>query len=336
MVGLVSAFLTIPDIVGNYLTKQQDIELAKEKTEGVRLGNLDSKQDQEFKIVHSTLAQQGSERVFILRYLAATLDDEAARSWAQGEVTRLDTLVTQQEELNKARRKLEEKQKELERRVHEGTTNNVKLEKELRVLKERLVTKDAEVAKLREKAGIRINPTNSIQQSPEQEDFQLTPSFSLSDLTSSELGERLAILNNPSGEVIRNLYVLSSNVLEPLREEFGEQLSIKSAYRSQELERALKNRPSGWVSRSLHTIGQAVDVEVEGVPNRKVACWVMNNLDFDRVMLENYDNSKGPFSGWVHVSFQVNRENRREILSYAMDPITKRYVYEQGIDCTDV
>ena len=41
MVGLVSVFFTVPEIVGNYLTKQQEISLAKEQTEAIRLENLE-------------------------------------------------------------------------------------------------------------------------------------------------------------------------------------------------------------------------------------------------------------------------------------------------------
>ena len=89
MVGVISIFFTVPEIIGDYLTKQQDIELAKEKTKSVELQNKETKQDQEFKIINSTLAQLDTERVFLLRYLAATLDDPEAREWAKVEVERL-------------------------------------------------------------------------------------------------------------------------------------------------------------------------------------------------------------------------------------------------------
>lgn len=43
IVGLITALLTVPDVVGTYLSKQQDIELAKENTEAVRILNSKSK-----------------------------------------------------------------------------------------------------------------------------------------------------------------------------------------------------------------------------------------------------------------------------------------------------
>lgn len=86
IVGVVSAFLTIPEVVSDYLTREQDIEQQ-------RLLNANSKLEQEFSVVNTTLAQQGTERIFVLRYLARTLDDEDARSWAEEEVKRLDRIA---------------------------------------------------------------------------------------------------------------------------------------------------------------------------------------------------------------------------------------------------
>jgi len=159
IVGLVSVFLTVPEIVGDYLTKQQDILIAKEKTEELRLGNLESKQDQEFKIVNTTLSKQGTERVFVLRYLAATLDDDAAKGWAQSEVVRLDDLAAQQEELDKARLDLAQKERILNEEIMKGAENTESLKADLEDLKRELDTKKSEVSQLRQKAGIIKKPT---------------------------------------------------------------------------------------------------------------------------------------------------------------------------------
>lgn len=153
IVGLISAFLTVPDIIGNYLTKRQDIELARENTEAVRVANVESKQDQEFKIVNSTLAQQGTERIFVLRYLAATLDDPAAKDWAGAEVARLDNLASSQEELASSKQALEKKEAELQDLVKIGQSDNKGLEDEIQVLRASLKEKTSEISELRQKAG---------------------------------------------------------------------------------------------------------------------------------------------------------------------------------------
>lgn len=99
IVGVVSAFLTIPEVVGDYLSKQQDIELAKQEVIAKSVSNESDKQTLEFRIVNNTLSQQGAERIFVLRYLAKTLDDEDARTWANEEVDRLDKLALLEAEL---------------------------------------------------------------------------------------------------------------------------------------------------------------------------------------------------------------------------------------------
>ena len=40
---------------------------------------------------------------------------------------------------------------------------------------------------------------------------------------------------------------------------------------------------------SQHAKGQAVDLEIFGVPNIKTAYWLQNNVDFDQLIMEYYD-----------------------------------------------
>ena len=54
----------------------------------------------------------------------------------------------------------------------------------------------------------------------------------------------------------------------------------------------------------------AVDFEVKGVPNMDVALWIMDNLDYDQLILEFYKEDQ-PNSGWIHCSY-VGRDNRKE------------------------
>lgn len=157
MVGVVSVCLTIPQIVGDYLTKQQDIKLAEQKTESIRRQNLEMQQDQEFKIVSNTLSQQGSERIFVLRYLAATLDDESAKRWAQSEVQRLDKLATQKEKVKKAEEALEQKQGDLEVRIAKGSSENEQLKQEIKNLKTDLISAKATVSTQIAQVGIPVH-----------------------------------------------------------------------------------------------------------------------------------------------------------------------------------
>ena len=140
LVGLVTAILTIPEIVGNYYTKQQEAN--------------ESKQDSEFRIVSNTLSQQGLERVFVLRYLAATLDDKDAQAWAADEVTRLDELAASQEGVQGDVAKISEKRRQQAESYARGEKPDEKLQTEIKQLELALAEKNSEVDKLLTQAGI--------------------------------------------------------------------------------------------------------------------------------------------------------------------------------------
>ncbi len=154
IVGVISVFLTVPDKIGDYLTKQQDVEIAKQKVTAAELENRQSKQDQEFIIVQNTLAQQGPERVFLLRYFAATLDDDEAKQWAAAEVKRLDEIATLREERERQQREIEQREAELHAARKAGNETVSALEAEIAGLKSELAQKDGQVEELRQKAGI--------------------------------------------------------------------------------------------------------------------------------------------------------------------------------------
>ena len=96
--------------------------------------------------------------------------------------------------------------------------------------------------------------------------------------------------------------------MQPVREHFGT-TRISSGYRSPALNEAI-----GGSTRSQHSKGQAVDFECDRADNAEVCQWILDNLDFDQVILEFY--TKGdPKSGWVHVSYVSEEENRNRALT---------------------
>jgi hypothetical protein len=117
-----------------------------------------------------------------------------------------------------------------------------------------------------------------------------------------------------------------------VRERFGS-FSPNSVFRCQALERALKKKRKDWVSTSQHTTGLACDIEAANTPNVELAQWVIDNLEFDQVILECYNPKEGPNSGWVHVSrLPPGRgNNRRQVLSYIWDRRKEGYVYVEGL-----
>jgi zinc D-Ala-D-Ala carboxypeptidase len=74
------------------------------------------------------------------------------------------------------------------------------------------------------------------------------------------------------------------------------------------------NEAVGGSTRSQHCKGQAADIEVPGVANGDVAEWIVENCDFDQLILEFYTPGI-PDSGWVHVSYVSEEDNRKSILT---------------------
>jgi hypothetical protein len=162
----------------------------------------------------------------------------------------------------------------------------------------------------------------------------VSPNFRFYELTRSDLAERRGIDNGFETEAQLQAAVhLARQVLQPVRDKFGS-FSPNSVFRSQALERALKLRPASWISTSQHTTGCACDIEVPGVATLDLARWVVKNLtDFDQVICECYDPTKGPNSGWVHVSLKPpgRGANRRVELSYIRDLESGRMIYVEGL-----
>ena len=150
MVGVVSAFLTIPKVVGDYFIKREEVQLAKETIQAARLDNLAAKQEQEFQVVRNALAQQGPERVFVLRYLAATHDQRETREWAQSEVEQLDELTRAGEEIDRLGKELEGKEAEL---AASGASESA-LAREVESLRADLSARSGEIRGLQQRAGL--------------------------------------------------------------------------------------------------------------------------------------------------------------------------------------
>lgn len=128
--------------------------------------------------------------------------------------------------------------------------------------------------------------------------------------------------NTPEGEHLEAAKVLFEKVVQPIREHFGPTV-LNSGYRGPKLNEAV-----GGSAKSQHCKGQAVDLEVPGVANADIAQWIVDNLDFDQVILEFYTPGI-PDSGWVHVSYNPDGEQRKSILTAMKE--NGKTVYKTGI-----
>jgi hypothetical protein len=138
--------------------------------------------------------------------------------------------------------------------------------------------------------------------------MKLTENFSLGELTKSQTAERKGIDNSPSTEHQENLKSLCEMILQPIRDHFGQVVSVSSGYRSPELCVAI-----GSSTKSQHASGCAADFEIFGVSNKELADYINENLDYDQLILEYWKGEDEPNSGWVHCSY-TNGNNRKQYL----------------------
>ena len=148
--------------------------------------------------------------------------------------------------------------------------------------------------------------------------MKLTENFSLNELTKSQTAERKGIDNTPSTEHQENLKSLCEMILQPIRDHFGQVVSVSSGYRSPELCVAI-----GSSTQSQHAKGEASDFEIFGISNKELADYIDQNLDYDQLILEYWKGEDEPNSGWVHCSFNTQGNRKQYLRAYKENGSTK-------------
>ena len=148
--------------------------------------------------------------------------------------------------------------------------------------------------------------------------MKLTENFSLNELTKSQTAERKGIDNTPGTEHQENLKSLCEMILQPIRDHFGQVVSVSSGYRSPELCIAIGSKTT-----SQHAKGQASDFEIFGISNKELADYIDQNLDYDQLILEYWKGEDEPNSGWVHCSFNTQGNRKQYLRAYKENGSTK-------------
>ena len=138
--------------------------------------------------------------------------------------------------------------------------------------------------------------------------MNLSQHFTLREAGKSQTAVRLGIDNRPPEHLHAALRHTAQHILEPIRNWYGKPFSPNSWYRGPELNKAI-----GGAKHSQHMKGEAVDIELPGVPNIRLARWIKKNLEFDQLILEFWEIGN-PRAGWVHVSYR-HLGNRNEVLT---------------------
>lgn len=134
--------------------------------------------------------------------------------------------------------------------------------------------------------------------------MQLSPNFSLEELTFSNTAKAKGIPNDPSPAEVESLRALCAAVLQPLRDGLGQGIKVNSAYRGPQLNRAI-----GGATKSQHLVGQAADIQCPGMTVLELFKTVIRmKLPYDQLIYEVNGASQ-----WVHVSHSA-AGNKGQIL----------------------
>ena len=140
--------------------------------------------------------------------------------------------------------------------------------------------------------------------------MKLSEHLDLSEVIRSESAKRNGISNMPTEQHIANLKLLAEKIFQPIRNNFRCPIHISSAYRSIELNRAVKGSLT-----SQHCTGEAIDVDMDGTPNgvtnKMVFNYIKDNLEFDQLIWE-FGTNDNP--DWVHVSYESTGKQRKQVL----------------------
>ena len=120
--------------------------------------------------------------------------------------------------------------------------------------------------------------------------MNLTPHFTLEELTASEAADRNGWDNTPNDSELANLRRLA-DFLEQVKVVLGgKPIMVNSAFRSK-----LVNDSVGSKDSSQHRVGCAADIRVPGMtPDEVVKAIINSKIAYDQVIRE--------FDRWTHVS----------------------------------
>lgn len=120
--------------------------------------------------------------------------------------------------------------------------------------------------------------------------------FTYSELTNTNTG----LENRPFTSELNNLLHLVQNILDPLRDLYGKQIHINSAYRS-----PLVNKKVGGAATSQHVKGEAADITGGSKEENEILFNLIDkHFKFDQLINEK------DFT-WVHVSFSTKNRNEK-------------------------
>ena len=138
--------------------------------------------------------------------------------------------------------------------------------------------------------------------------MQLTPHFTLAELTASSTARRLGLSNAPPPELMPRL-VRTAEMLERIRSTLNAPIIVTSGYRAQAVNKAV-----GGVTSSDHAQGHAADIVAPGFGSptqiARTLAPLVSVLGIGQLILEGVKGKQ-----WVHVSTRVPEKVSNRVIT---------------------
>ena len=131
--------------------------------------------------------------------------------------------------------------------------------------------------------------------------MNLSPHFTLAELTASQTAARLGINNTPPPSIVDALRK-TSQLLEQVRALLGKPIIVSSGYRAPHVNRAV-----GGAANSAHMLGCAADFACPAFGSPLEVCRAIAQSDIA------YDQLIHEFRAWVHIAWSP--QPRRMVLT---------------------
>ena len=109
--------------------------------------------------------------------------------------------------------------------------------------------------------------------------MNLSPHFTLTEMCKSQLAMHRRIANQPDAAAIIAMRHLCQAIMEPLRAHFGVPINPFKW-----LSKPAPQSGAGGSRISQHCKGEAVDFEIAGVTQMRLAGWIEANLAYDQLI----------------------------------------------------
>lgn len=130
--------------------------------------------------------------------------------------------------------------------------------------------------------------------------MKITENFTFEELIHSAYAEKYHLSNLPKQDEIKKLNQLTTEILQPIRNEFNAPIKVTSGYRSPQVNKAV-----GGSSTSQHVKGEAADLTSKN--NKKLFDTIISLIKRHEIevgqLINEYNYS------WIHVSLPTSKHH---------------------------